>query len=139
MKSEWYCVTFDRPQIGEWWTLPLCDRCGEEIALANDLDRAEDIDRRRHLVRVGGKPHRLTPISWQLFTLLYARRGDVLDYNQLHAELYGDAEQPTATNGIRENVRRLRRELTGSRYEILNHATIGYELIVADAPKSQPN
>jgi DNA-binding response OmpR family regulator len=118
--------------------LPLCDRCGEEIAFANDLDRAGDIDRRRHLVRVGGKPHRLTPISWRLFTLLYAHCGDVLDYNELHAELYGDAEQPAVINGIRENVRRLRKELAGSRYEIINHATIGYELIVADVPEQHP-
>jgi len=37
----------------------LCKRCDEEIALANDLERAEDIDRRRHLVMVAGKPRRL--------------------------------------------------------------------------------
>jgi hypothetical protein len=32
----------------------------------------------------------------------------------------------------RENVRRLRKVLAGSRYEIVNHPTLGYELIVAD-------
>jgi len=36
--------------------LALCDRYGEEIARANDLDRAGDVDRRRHLVMVAGKP-----------------------------------------------------------------------------------
>jgi hypothetical protein len=33
---------------------------------------------------------------------------------------------------IRENVRRLRKVLAGSRYEIVNHPTLGYQLIVAD-------
>ena len=95
MKSEWYGATIDAAQSTSGGPLPICDRCGEEIGLANDLDRAGDIDRRPHLLRVGGKPHRLTPISWRLFTLLYAHRGDVLDYDQLHTELYGDAEQPS--------------------------------------------
>jgi phage terminase large subunit-like protein len=36
----------------------LCKRCGEEIALANDLDRSGDIDPRRHRVMVAGKPPR---------------------------------------------------------------------------------
>jgi hypothetical protein len=53
--------------------------------------------------------------------------------NRLHAELYCDGEQPTAANAIRENVRRLRKALAGSRYEIVNYPRIGYELIVVDA------
>jgi hypothetical protein len=36
--------------------LALCDRYGEEIARANDLDRAGDVDRPRYLVMVAGKP-----------------------------------------------------------------------------------
>jgi hypothetical protein len=39
----------------------LCGCCGEEIALANDIDHAGDIDRRRHRVMVAGKPRSLTP------------------------------------------------------------------------------
>ena len=35
------------------------------------LNQAEDIDGRRHLVMVAGKPRRLTPAFWRLFTLLY--------------------------------------------------------------------
>jgi DNA-binding response OmpR family regulator len=110
--------------------LPLCDRCGEEIALANDLDQAGDIDRRRHLVLVAGKPRRLTPKFWRLFTLLYWHRGDVIDNNRIQAELYDETEQPLAANAVRENVRRLRKALAGSRYEIDNHPTLGYEHIV---------
>jgi DNA-binding response OmpR family regulator len=113
--------------------LPLCDRCGEEIALGNDLDQARDIDRRRHVVSVAGKPRRLTPTFWRLFTLLYAHRGDVVDYDWLHAELYRDVDRPMACNVVRENVRRLRKVLAGSSYEILNHPTVGYELIIANA------
>ena len=41
-------------------------------------------------------------------------------------------EQPVAANAARETVRRLRKALAGSRYEIVNHPTIGYELIVGD-------
>jgi hypothetical protein len=70
--------------------------------------------------------------------LLYAHRGDVVYYGQVHAELYGDGEQSMATNMIRETVRRLRNELVGSRHKIVNHPTIGYELIAADAPGSRP-
>ena len=111
--------------------LPLCDRCGEEITLANGLDQAGDIDRQRHVVVIAGTPRRLTPTFWRLFTLLYRRRGDVVENNRLHAELY---EQPMAANVVREHVRRLRKALAGSRYEIINHPTLGYELIVTDVP-----
>jgi DNA-binding response OmpR family regulator len=114
--------------------LPLCDRCGEEIALANDLDQAGDIDRRRHLVLVAGKPRRLTPNFWRLLTLLYRDRGDVVGNDRIQAELYDETEQPLAANAVRENVRRLRKVLSGLRYEIVNHPTLGYELIVADSP-----
>ena len=110
----------------------LCNRCGHEIALANDLDQAGDIDRRRHLVLVAGKPRRLTPYFWRLFTLLYRHRGDVVDNDRIQAELYGETEQPLAANAVRENVRRLRKALAGSRYEIVNYPTLGYELIVSD-------
>ena len=110
--------------------MPLCDRCGEEIALTNDLDQAKDIDRRRHLVVVAGKPRRLTPNFWRLFTLLYRHRGDVVDNDRIQAELYDKTEQPLAANAVRENVRRLRRVLAETRYEIVNHPTLGYELVV---------
>jgi DNA-binding response OmpR family regulator len=114
--------------------LPLCDRCGEEIALANDLDQAGDIDRRRHLVLVAGKPCRLAPTLWRLFTLLYRQRSDVVDNDRLREELYRNLDQPMVAKVVKENVRRLRRLLAGSRYEIVNHPTLGYELIVADVP-----
>jgi DNA-binding response OmpR family regulator len=112
--------------------LPLCNRCREEIALANDLGQAGDIDRRRHVVLVAGKPCRLAPALWRLFALLYQHRSDVVDNDRLHAELCREMEQPLVANVVKENVRRLRRALAGSRYEIVNHPTLGYELIVVD-------
>ena len=114
--------------------MPLCDRCGEEIGLANDLDQGGDIDRRRHVVLVAGKPCRLAPTLWRLFTLLYRHRSDVVDNDRLHAELYREMEQPVVANVVKENVRRLRKVLAGSRYEIINHPTLGYEPIVTTNP-----
>jgi DNA-binding response OmpR family regulator len=58
--------------------LALCERYGEENAVANDLDPAGDIDRRRHLVTVAGKPRSLTATRWLIFMLLYRHGGDVL-------------------------------------------------------------
>ena len=59
----------------------------------------------------------------------------MVDNDRIQAELYDDAmEQPLAANAVRENVRRLRKVLAGSRYEIVNHPTLGYELIVVDGP-----
>jgi DNA-binding response OmpR family regulator len=74
----------------------------------------------------------LTPNLWRLFTLLYGHRGDVVDNDRIQAELYREMEQPIVANLVKENVRRLRRALAGSRYEIVNHPTLGYELIVRD-------
>jgi hypothetical protein len=134
--SEQLRATFDQgtnPQSGEQ-PLRLCDRCGEEIALANDLDQAGDIDRRRDVVLVASKPCRLAPTLWRLFTLLHQHRSDVVDNDRLRAEPCREMEQPLVANVVKENVRRLRRALAGSRYEIVNHPTLGYELIVRDVP-----
>jgi hypothetical protein len=57
-------------------------------------------------------------------------RSDVVDNDRLHAELCREMEQPLVATVVKENVRRLRKALAGSRYEILNHPTLGYELIV---------
>jgi DNA-binding response OmpR family regulator len=110
----------------------LGDRCGEEITLANDLDRAGDIDRRRHRVIVAGKPRSLTATHWQIFALLYQHRGDVVSSDRIQAELSEGSDQPS-THLITEHMRQLRKVLAGSRYQIVNYRSIGYELIVADA------
>jgi DNA-binding response OmpR family regulator len=110
----------------------LCDRCGEEIALANALDQAGDIDRRRHRVMVAGKPRSLTTTHWQIFMLLYRHRGDVVYNDRIHAELSKGSDHPSA-HLITEHMRRLRKVLAGSRYQIANYRSLGYELIVLDA------
>ena len=60
----------------------------------------------------------------------------MVDDDRIQTELYDEMEQPLAANAVRENVRRLRKALAGSRYEIVNYPTLGYELIVADVPGS---
>jgi DNA-binding response OmpR family regulator len=116
----------------------LCDRCGEEIAVANDLDRAGDVDRRRHVLMVAGQPRRLTATHWRIFVLLYGCRGDVVYTDRIHAELYPEArERPGPDKIIRENIRTLRRVLDGSRYRIENYRGLGYELIVDDSPSPE--
>jgi DNA-binding response OmpR family regulator len=115
----------------------LCKRCGEEIALANDLDRDGDIDRRRHRVMVAGKPRSLTATHWQIFMLLYRHRGDVVSIDRIHVELSKGRDHASA-EPIREHMRQLRRVLAGSRYQIVNYRSLGYELIVADAEPAAP-
>ena len=85
------------------------------------FDREPDIDRHRHVVFVAGEPRRLNQTSWRLFTLLYRNRGRVVANALLHS-------RPSKV------VSRLRSRLAGSRYEIVNHYGIGYELIVDPAP-----
>jgi DNA-binding winged helix-turn-helix (wHTH) protein len=95
----------------------LCRRCGEEIERADDLDRECDNDRHRPIVFVAGEPRQLTPTCWHLFMLLYRRRGTVVSSEAL-------------LRPQREILRRLRKALDGSRYAIVNHRGVGYELIV---------
>jgi hypothetical protein len=83
----------------------LCERCGEEIAVANDLDLAGDINRRLHLVTVAGKPRPLTATHWLIFMRLYRHGGDVVYNERMHAELSEGRDRPrahaTATQGTR--------------------------------------
>jgi DNA-binding response OmpR family regulator len=90
---------------------------------------AGDIDRHRHLV--AGKLRPLTATHWQIFMLLYRHRGDVVYNDRIHAELSEGRDRPSAEL-IREHMRQLRKVLAGSRYQIVNYRSLGYELIVAD-------
>ena len=92
---------------------------------------ARDVDRRRHLVMVAGKPRALTATHWQIFTLLYRHRGDVVYNDCIHTELSEGRDRPSAEL-IREHMRQLRKVLAGSRYQIVNYRSLGYEIIVAD-------
>jgi DNA-binding response OmpR family regulator len=101
--------------------LALCDRYGEEIARANDLDLAGDVDRHRHLVMVAGSRRSLTATHCQIFMLLYRHRGDVVYNDRIHAELSEGRDRPSA------DMRQLRKVLAGSRYQIVNYRSIGYD------------
>ena len=109
--------------------MALCERCGEEIAVANDLDLVGDVDRR--LVTIAGKPRPLTATHCQIFMLLYRHRGDVVYNDRIHAEFSEGRDRPSAEL-IWEHMRQLRKVLAGSRYQIVNYRSLGYELIVAD-------
>jgi DNA-binding response OmpR family regulator len=124
-------------QRGGGETLALCDRCREEITLANALDQAGDIDRRRHRVMVAGKPRSLTATHWHIFMLLYGNRGDVVSIDRIHVELSKGRDHASA-EPIREHMRQLRKVLAGSRYQIVNYRTLGYELVVAETTASVP-
>jgi hypothetical protein len=54
--------------------LALCDRCGEGIALANEMDRARDIDGRRPVGAIAGKRSRPTPTFCGAIHALYGSR-----------------------------------------------------------------
>jgi DNA-binding response OmpR family regulator len=110
----------------------LCKRCGEEIALGNNLDQSSDIHRRCHRVAVAGKPRSLTATHWQIFVLLYRHRGDVVSNDRIYVELSKGRDWSSA-EPIREKMRQLRKALAGSRHQIVNYRTLGYELIFADS------
>lgn len=63
--------------------------------------------------------------------LLYRHRGDVVSNGHIRAKLSEGSDQPS-THLIREHIRQLRKVLAGSRYQIANYRSLGYELIVAD-------
>jgi DNA-binding response OmpR family regulator len=84
-------------------------------------------------VAVAGKPRQLSATHWQIFALLHDHRGDVVYTDRIHAKLYRGVRERPAPEIIREPMRRLRKALAGSRYEIANYRSIGYELTVADA------
>ena len=88
-----------------------CGRCGEEIALANDLDSEPDIDRDRRILFVEGEPRQWTPALWRLFRLLYRWRGNVVPRVRVDNQ--------------RQNLSMLRRLLAGSRYQIVTRKSIG--------------
>jgi DNA-binding response OmpR family regulator len=66
--------------------------------------------------------------------LLYRHRGDVVSIDRIHVELSKGRDHVSA-EPIREHIRQLRKVLAGSRYQIINYRTLGYELVVADASK----
>jgi DNA-binding response OmpR family regulator len=110
----------------------LCDPCGEEIAVANDLDRAGDIYRDRRVVMVAGVTRRLMPKHWRLFVLLYINRGDVVLSDRAYDALYRGIRNPPPPRIIGSHISHLRRTLGGSRYEIIGHLGIVYRMVVTD-------
>jgi DNA-binding response OmpR family regulator len=105
-----------------------CRRCGAEIASANLMDIDPGVDRAHFaLVLPHGQCHRLSPTAWRLFTALYQRHGRVVPTS----ELARAARIPSYA--LREEIRRLRYGLFGSRFQLVTHPSYGYELVVQEA------
>ena len=103
----------------------LCRRCGAEIATANLMDIDPGVDRAHFaLVLSGDRRRQLSPTEWRLFAALYSRHGRVVP----------DVELARAARirqyDLREQIRRLRQRLFGSRFRLVIHRGDGYELVV---------
>jgi len=88
------------------WVGPYVDDSAKDIALANDLDREADVDRRRYIIFAAGEPRQLTPTLWDLFTLLCRRREAVACRALIHPQY--------------TNLHRLAKLIEGPRYVIVN-------------------
>ena len=119
--------------------MALCERCGEEIAVANDLDGAGDIRRDRRAVMVAGGSRRLSPTHWRLFVLLYRCRGDAVHCDHAYDVPYHGVRNPPTPRVIRAHISHLQRALEGSRYHIEMRLGLGYELVIAEAAGSPPD
>ena len=105
--------------------------CPDEIATANDVDRAVDIEPDRRPLMVAGVPRQLLPTHWRLLVLFYRSRGAVVYSDRAHNELIAGS----AGRRDRANISRLGRTLEGSRYAIGTRlGGTGYDLAVAYSP-----
>jgi DNA-binding response OmpR family regulator len=103
----------------------LCRRCGAEIVTVNLMDIDPGVERAHFaLVLSGNRRRQLSPTEWQLFAALYGRHGRVVPNVEL-----GRAARISQYN-LREQIRRLRQRLVGSRFRLVTHRHNGYELVV---------
>ena len=101
----------------------LCRRCGAEIVTANLMDIDPGVDRAHFaLVLSGDRRRQLSPTEWRLFEALYRRHGRVVP----NVELARAAR--ISRDNLREQIRRLRQRLIGSRFRLVAHRGDGYEL-----------
>ena len=109
----------------------LCRRCGAEIVTANLMDIDPGVDRAHFaLVLSGNRRRQLSPTEWRLFAALYGRHGRVVSNVEL-----GRAARISRYN-LREQIRRLRQRLVGSRFRLATHRGDDYELVVqGDRPR----
>ena len=104
-----------------------CRRCGAEIVTANLMDIDPGVDRAHFaLVLSGDRRRQLSPTEWRLFAMLYRRHGRVVP-NVAVAR----AARVSQYN-LREQIRRLRQRLFGSRFRLVTHRGYGYELVVQE-------
>ena len=100
-----------------------CRRCGAEIVTANLMDISPGVDRAHFaLVLSGDRRRQLSPTDWRLFAALYRRHGRVVPNVEL-----ARATRISQYN-LRQQIRRLRQRLIGSRFRLVAHGGNGYEL-----------
>jgi hypothetical protein len=98
----------------------LCRRCGAEIATANLMDIDPGVDRAHFaLVLAHSQRRQLSPTLWRLFAALYQRHGRIVPTS----ELARAARVPL--HALREEIRRLRSRLFGSRFQVVTHPSYG--------------
>ena len=100
----------------------LCRRCGAEIVTANLMDIDPGVDRAHFALVLSGDRRQLSPTEWRLFVALYRRHGRVVP----NVELARAAR--ISRDNLREQIRRLRQRLIGSRFRLVAHGGDGYEL-----------
>ncbi|MFL5265491.1 MAG: winged helix-turn-helix domain-containing protein [Stellaceae bacterium] len=88
-----------------------------------DIDPGVD---RAHFALVLPRRQRrqLSPTEWRLFAALYRRHGRIVPRVEL-------AQAALITpSALTEQIRRLRNQLFGSRFQLVTHRSYGYELVV---------
>ena len=85
------------------------------------------IDHECHQIRVGDEWRHLPPELWRVFVTLHAKRGRVVPIG-------GGLFSRGCRSLPLETIRRLRRRLVGSRFQIITHRSIRSELVL-DPPE----
>jgi two-component system, OmpR family, KDP operon response regulator KdpE len=99
------------------------------------------VDLVRREVRVSGRPVALTPLEYQVLSVLVRYAGRVLTHRQLTREIWGESK-PASLQPLRVAVSGLRRkiEANSSRpMHIVTETRIGYRLTVHDGVAGNPS
>jgi DNA-binding winged helix-turn-helix (wHTH) protein len=85
------------------------------------------IDRAHYAVLTTTGWVQLTPVRWRLFKALLDRRGTIVPHAAIASAVWG-RRRPASESAIREAIRQLRADLSGSTLEVKTHRRRGYEL-----------
>lgn len=109
----------------------ICDRCRQQVELANRMDRDPAVDRSLVAVVAGDEYRRLSATQWQVFEILYR----AIERMVPSAAIADGAGIP---GEVRQTVMTLRRKLDGTRFRVENFRGFGYALrTTAPAPSGR--